>query len=259
MVKEDEVTFEEGRLGIWGGTLNLAGTQARLAPADRPFKLSARVEGVQVGSALATWTDKKVLTGRLDADVRLSGKGETADAIKRALDGTVEGKLADGVFHGKDLIARGHRAAGEGGPGTPAEGRRGRDAPRWASWSRSRSASREARRCCRSRSRSSSATPPCRCVARSGSTASWTFRSRWPCPRWRWRSCPAGGRSSQSPLPFTFTLKGKAWGPRLAGLDVKPAAKTLVETLGVQALGKALGLGGVAPAGQSAEAPSHSR
>ena len=67
----------------------------------------------------------------------------------------------------------------------------------------------------------------------------------------------SGGRAKlQSPLPFTFTLKGKAWGPRLAGLDVKPAAKTLVETLGVQALGKALGLGGAAPAGQPAGAQS---
>ena len=42
---------------------------------------------------------RQLLSGLLDTEVRLSGKGETAEAIQRALDGTVEGTLKDGVFH----------------------------------------------------------------------------------------------------------------------------------------------------------------
>jgi AsmA protein len=46
------------------------------------------------------------------------------------------------------------------------------------------------------------------------------------------------------PLPFSFTLVGKAWSPRLAGLDVMPAVKVIGAKLGKAALGKALGIAG---------------
>ena len=122
VMKEDEVTVQEGRLGLWDGVLSVAGTQARLAPADMPFTLAAKVERVAVEGALAAFTDKKVLTGRLDAEVKLSGRGEDTDRILKALDGTIEGKLRDGLFHGKDLIGEVAEPIAEGDP--RARGRR---------------------------------------------------------------------------------------------------------------------------------------
>ena len=125
-LKEDEVTVEEGRLGIWDGVCSVAGTQARLAPADMPFKLVAKAERIAVEGALGAFTDKQVLTGRIDAEVKLSGRGEDTDRILKALDGTIEGRLVDGVFHGKDSRRRGRRADREGAPHARVEGDEGR-------------------------------------------------------------------------------------------------------------------------------------
>jgi AsmA protein len=54
----------------------------------------------------------------------------------------------------------------------------------------------------------------------------------------------AGKAKVDEPLPFSFKLAGKAWSPRLAGLDVVPAVKVIAAKLGAAALGKALGLQG---------------
>ncbi len=252
LVKEDEVTFEEGRMGIWSGTLSLAGTQARLAPADRPFKLNARADGVQVASAIATWTDRKVLSGRLDADLRLAGKGETADAILQALGGTVEGKLLDGVFHGMDLVAEVSQPLAKAVPsltrGISGGGKTtlGKVVPFSL---RVQGGTALLQKPLEIEDRDATATVR-------GSVA---FDGELDMPVTLALQPAAvaeltGGRARlQAPLPFTFTLKGKAWGPRLAGLDVRPAAKALVETLGAQALGKALGLGGAVPAGAAGD------
>ena len=54
-----------------------------------------------------------------------------------------------------------------------------------------------------------------------------------------------GGKAKvDEPLPFSFKLVGKAWSPRLSGLDVMPAVKAIAAKLGAAALGKALGLEG---------------
>ncbi len=242
LVKEDEVTFEEGRLEIWGGTVSLAGTQARLGPPERPFRVNARAEGVRVGSAIATWTDKKVLSGRLDADVRLAGKGETTDAILQALDGTVEGKLLDGVFHGKDIVAGISEPMAKALPSLARKASRGGRTTlgKVVPFSlRIQGGRALLQKPLEIEDRDAGATVrgsvafdgeldmPVTLALLPGTVAELT-----------------GGRARpQAPLPFTFTLKGKAWGPRLAGLDVGPAAKSLAATLGGQALGKALGLG----------------
>jgi AsmA protein len=210
---------------------------------------------VQVGSAIATWTDKKVLTGRLDADVRLSGKGGSADAIKRALDGTVEGTLADGVFHGTDLIAE---ITGPLAKAVPALRQK-------AGGGGSTSLGKLVPFSLRIQGGQALLQKPLEIEQRDATMSvrgSVGLDGELDLPLTLALSPVAvaelsGGRAKlQSPLPFIFTLKGKAWGPRLAGLDVKPAAKTLVETLGVQALGKALGLGGAGPAGQPVDAQS---
>jgi AsmA protein len=245
-VKEDDVTVEEGRLDVWAGRLDLSGTRARLAPPDRPFTLSARAEGVQVASALSTWTDRKVLEGRADAVVRLSGKGETGDQIRAALDGTIEGTLRDGVFHGADLVAGVSEPLVKAVPSL--QGRLARTGKT--------SLGKVVPLSLRIQGGRALLQKPLEIEDR-GATATvggavgldgeLDMPVQLSLPPAVVSELTGGKARLQAPLPFAFTLQGKAWSPRLAGLDVGPAARRLGETLGVEALGKALGLRGTSP------------
>jgi AsmA protein len=241
-VKEDEVTFEEARFSIFGGAWSLAGTRARLAPVDRPFALAAKAEGVQVDRALAAWTTQKALTGRLDLQVALAGKGETTEALLKALDGTVEGKLLDGVFLGKDLVSEVsdplvraipslRRRAGSVGTTSL-----GKVVPFSLRVRQGRAAFQEPMEI-----KSQDFTATVRGSAGLDGDLDLPVNLRLGAGV---VSELSGGRVRlKVPIPVTFVLKGKAWSPRLSELDVGPAVKSIAGALGVQAIGKALGTG----------------
>ena len=242
-MKEDELTVQEGRLGLWDGVFSVAGTQARLAPADMPFTLVAKVERVAVEGALAAFTDKKALTGRLDADVRLSGRGEDTDRILKALDGTIEGRLVDGVFHGKDLVAEVGEPIVKALPALGAKVTKGGGTKLGKVLPVS----------LRIQHGKALLQKPLEFEERGASfkvQGAFAFDGELEMPTTLTLSPAAvsgltGGKAKvDEPLPFTFKLVGKAWGPRLAGLDVMPAVKAIGAKLGAAALGKALGLEG---------------
>lgn len=242
-VKEDEVTVQEGRLGLWDGVFSVAGTQARLAPADMPFKLVAKMERVSVEEALAAFTEKKVLTGRLDVDVSLSGKGDDADRIMKALDGTIEGKLVDGVFYGKDLIGEVAEPIVKAIPSLRSKVTKGGTTKLGKVLPVS----------LRVQNGKASLQRPVEFEDRGASAkvqGSFGFDGELDIPTTLTLSPGAatdltGGKTKvDEPLPFSFTLVGKAWSPRLAGLDVMPAVKVIGAKLGKAALGKALGIAG---------------
>ncbi|HSN13805.1 MAG TPA: AsmA family protein [Anaeromyxobacteraceae bacterium] len=243
VLKEDEVTVEEGRFGLWGGVLSVAGTQARLAPADMPFKLVAKAERIAVEGALGAFTDKKVLTGRLDADVKLSGKGEDTDRILKALDGTIEGKLVDGVFHGKDLIGEVAEPIAKAIPALGARVTKGGTTKLGKVLPVS----------LRIQGGRALLQKPLEFEERGASfkvQGAFAFDGEVEMPTTLTLSpgavadVTAGKAKVDEPLPFSFKLIGKAWSPRLAGLDVMPAVKIIATRLGTAALGKALGLQG---------------
>jgi AsmA protein len=256
-LKEDQVTFTEGRFGIWSGTVDLAGTQARLAPADRPFKLKARIEQVQLAALLAAFTEKKVADARLDAEVALAGKGEGSGAIMKALDGTIEGKLQDGVFHGKDLVAEVMAPVVKAVPSLKGNLSRGGTT----------SLGKLLPFSLRVQGGQARLQRPIEVTDR-GSTLSaegaFGFDGELDMPTTLALSPAAvadvtGGKARvDRPLPFAFKLEGKAWNPRITGLDVQPAVRTLAESVGLQALGRALGLPAspAAPAAGGAPAPA---
>ncbi len=240
-LKEDEVSFEEGRFGIWSGTVDLAGTQARLAPADRPFQLKARAGQVQLGSLLAAFTDKKVAEARLDAEVQLSGKGEGSAAIMKALDGTVEGKLLDGVFFGKDLVAEVLEPVVKAVPSLKGSVSRGGTT----------SLGKVLPFSLRIQGGQARLQRPLEISDRGSTTTvqgAFGFDGELDLPTTLALApavvaeATAGKVRLDRPLPFAFKLEGKAWSPRVTGLDVKPAVRVVAETVALQQLGRALGL-----------------
>ena len=102
---EDEVDLEAADLDALGGHVSAAGTKLKLAHPKEPFAARLKLAGLDLEQAAKLGTEKKVLTGRLDADVDLRGTGQTKEAVEKTLAGTVTGKLLDGVFYGKDLVA----------------------------------------------------------------------------------------------------------------------------------------------------------
>ncbi len=243
LMKEDEVTVQEGRLGLWDGVLSVAGTQARLAPADMPFTLAAKVERVAVEGALAAFTDKKVLTGRLDAEVKLSGRGEDTDRILKALDGTIDGKLRDGLFHGKDLIGEVAEPIVKAIPALGSKVTKGGATKLGKVLAVS----------LRIEDGRALLQKPLEFEERGASfkvQGAFAFDGELEMPTALTLSPEAvagltGGKAKvDEPLPFSFKLVGKAWSPRLSGLDVMPAVKAIAAKLGAAALGKALGLEG---------------
>jgi AsmA protein len=225
-VEEDRVTLGEARFGLWSGTVRLDGTQVRLAPADRPFQLKARAEGLQLGALLAAFTDKKVAEGRLDAEAQLAGKGEGSAAILKSLDGTVEGKLLDGLFHGKDLEAEVVEPLARVVPSFRGSATRGGTT----------SLGKEVPFSLRVQGGRALLQRPLEVTTRRSTLTaqgSFSFDGDLDLPS-RLALSPAavteltGGKVRlDAPLPFAFKLEGKAWSPRVTGLDLAPALKAL--------------------------------
>jgi AsmA protein len=90
------------RAQLYGGSL--AGTIVVDASGD-PARLAVRqqVRDVQLGPFLADFTDVRNITGRVTADLDLSGSGATDADIKRSLDGRLSLGLAEGLYKGVDL------------------------------------------------------------------------------------------------------------------------------------------------------------
>jgi AsmA protein len=225
-LEEDRVTLGEARFGLWSGTVQLDGTQVRLAPADRPFQLKARAAGLQLAALLAAFTDKKVAEGRLDAEVQLAGKGEGSAAILNSLDGTVDGKLLDGLFQGKDLEAEVVEPLARVVPSFRGSATRGGTT----------SLGKEVPFSLRVQGGRAQLQRPLEVTTRRSTLSaqgSFSFDGDLDLPS-RLALSPAavteltGGKVRlDAPLPFAFKVEGKAWSPRVTGLDLAPALKSL--------------------------------
>ncbi len=242
-MKDDEVTLQEGRLELWDGVISVAGTQARLAPADMPFTLVAKMERVAVEGALAAFTPRKLLSGRLDVDVKLAGRGEDSDRILKSLDGTIEGRLSDGAFHGKDLVAEVAEPIVKALPSLGSKVTKGGATALGKLLPLS----------LRIKNGRATLQNPLQFDERGAATklqGSFGLDGELDVPATLALSPAAvadltrGRAKLDAPLPFSFKLVGKAWSPRLSGLDVTHAVKVIGASLATAAIGKALGIEG---------------
>ncbi|WP_338262466.1 AsmA family protein [Corallococcus caeni] len=104
---DDLITVEKFSTGIYGGKVVADGTTIRLGPAPeaRPFTAKVQVQGLEVAQALAARTPKQVLTGKFNGNVDVQGVGYTPEKLQQTLLGGINGNLLEGTFLGKDLVS----------------------------------------------------------------------------------------------------------------------------------------------------------
>jgi AsmA protein len=104
---DDLITVERFTTGIYGGTVSANGSSVRLGPesARRPFELKAEVKGMDVAQAMTLATPRKVLGGKFDGQLNLTGVGYAVESLQQRLAGAIEGNLLGGVFLGTDIPA----------------------------------------------------------------------------------------------------------------------------------------------------------
>ncbi len=104
-IVEDEVALTAADLRAFGGAVSAAGSKLKLAHPKEPFTAKLKLVGLDLEQLGKMGSEKKVLTGKLDAEVDLKGGGQEKEALAQTLAGTIGGKIIDGVFYGKDLLA----------------------------------------------------------------------------------------------------------------------------------------------------------
>ncbi|MFP2895676.1 AsmA family protein [Corallococcus sp. 4LFB] len=104
---DDLITVEKFSTGVYGGKVVADGTTIRLGPAPeaRPFTAKVQVQGLEVAQALAARTPKQVLTGTFNGNVDVQGVGYTPEKLQQTLLGGISGNLLEGTFLGKDLVS----------------------------------------------------------------------------------------------------------------------------------------------------------
>ncbi|MGC3999221.1 MAG: AsmA-like C-terminal region-containing protein [Anaeromyxobacter sp.] len=239
VVKEDTVTLEQAQLQAFGGSVSAAGTVVRLAHPEDPFKVVAKLQHVQADQALGLLSDHKVLSGTMDLGLELGAGGMKGKDLLKTVTGLIQGNLQDGAFHGKDLVAS---------VATPLSGM----LPFAKKYSGGGSTSL------------GKALPFQLAVA--GGVARLKQPLQFDTGQGVIKldggvrldgslDMPAtlalspeliskitGGKAKvSSPVPVDFKLAGAAWSPRLDGLALDGAAKTIASDVASNSLGKALG------------------
>jgi len=102
---DDQVTLQTFSVGAFGGKISADGTTIRLAHRKAPFHLTAQLQNLDASRAMTFATDHNVLAGMFNGEVNLSGVGTDKSDLTNSLSGALQGHLMDGKFMGKDLIS----------------------------------------------------------------------------------------------------------------------------------------------------------
>ncbi|NNB86567.1 AsmA family protein [Corallococcus exiguus] len=238
---DDLITVEKFSTGIYGGKVVADGTTIRLgpAPAARPFTAKVQVQGLEVAQALAARTPKQVLTGKFNGNVDVQGVGYTPDKLQQTLLGGINGNLLEGTFLGKDLVSS---VTGPLAKAVPfAKALKSGDVT------------------------SLGANLPFSVTIKNG-VAQLSKPITWTRPEAAMsfdggigldgtldltggvsltpatiKTLTVGKVTPTEAIPVGLKISGKAWSPEVTGIDVKPAATTILKLAGGAALGGLLG------------------
>jgi AsmA protein len=238
----DHFLVEKLTVGIYGGTIVADGTSIDLGPlpAKRPFVAKVKAQNVEMAQALADRTPKKVLSGRFNGDVDLTGVGLTPENLKKTLLGGINGKLVGGSFLGTDLVAAVSAPLAKALP-FAAKALKGDDAT------------------------SLGEVLPFGVQIKNG-IAQLKNPITWTRPQATMsfdggigldgtldlggsvnltpatvKTLTGGKVTLDSPLPVALHIGGKAWSPQIGGMDVKPAAEVIAKHAAASLAGKLLG------------------
>ncbi|RKG92227.1 AsmA family protein [Corallococcus sp. CA053C] len=238
---DDLITVEKFSTGIYGGKVVADGTTIRLGPAPeaRPFSAKVQVQGLEVAQALAARTPKQVLTGKFNGNVDVQGVGYTMDKLQQTLLGGISGNLLEGTFLGKDLVSSATGPLAKALPFAKAlksgdVTSLGSDLPfsvtikngvaqlsKPITWTR----------------------PEAGMSFDGGIKLDGTLDltggiSLTPATI---KTLTVGKVTPKEPIPVGLKLTGKAWSPEVTGIDVKPAATTILKLAGASVAGNLLG------------------
>jgi len=104
-MKEDEIDVQTASIQGLGGQIDAGGTRLKLAHPQEPWHVAAKVRGIELEKAAAMSSPRKLLAGRFDGDVVLDGRGQDLSNLTKSLSGVLQGRVLDGKFYGKDIIA----------------------------------------------------------------------------------------------------------------------------------------------------------
>jgi AsmA protein len=118
------LTVQQAGGGVYGGSVDLSGTQATLTQPEPSWKLRARVQGLDVGEATRAFVGTAPVTGKSNLSLDLAGKGIEWQRVRNGVTGTVGLELRNGVLTTADLatqtltaLSTGLKALGQGGGG----------------------------------------------------------------------------------------------------------------------------------------------
>jgi AsmA protein len=236
-VKGDEVTLEQARLEAFGGAVSAAGTHLAVARPDAPFEIALDLKGV-AGEEVLRLPGTARCSGDARRGLKLGGKGWNLGLLTESVTGVVDRRSA-AARSTEDLAVDRLADRGEAPVrGLPASGARRHVARQGAAVrvpdrERPRRASK---RCARTRAgrarwRACGSTGRWRCPPPSRSRPSSSRDHGWP-------------REAEGAHPVAFRLAGPAWKPRVEGLALDGAVKSIVQQAAAGALGKAIGAEG---------------
>ncbi len=103
VAKDGHVRLGPTQAHLYGGSYN-GDIVLDARPVQAQLSLNEHLKGTDIGALVKAAVDSGRLSGRADADVAVTGVGNTDDAIKRSLNGKIDLDVKQGAIVGVDVI-----------------------------------------------------------------------------------------------------------------------------------------------------------
>jgi len=103
VAKDGHVRLGPTQAHLYGGSYN-GDIVLDARPVQAQLSLNEHLKGTDIGALVKAAVDSGRLSGRADADVAVTGVGNTDDAIKRSLNGKIDVNVKQGALVGIDIV-----------------------------------------------------------------------------------------------------------------------------------------------------------